>query len=200
MCGYYIDLNMPNLKAFDDTVGDSVDPYASPLPESTRPHTQTCTARSAPAEMVTLMLAPSQHCSFLFTRVIFYFICSGRFGDFYDRHALLDIRTAVLHQKNGLSRTVHFFFCSPEAVPLIPAALPKRQRWRRGRRAVLVRLRRANHPPLPSFLLANVQSLDNKVDKLRARISYQRDMRDSNVILLTDMAIRYRAESSYPAC
>ena len=30
--------------------------------------------------------------------------------------------------------------------------------------------------PLPSILLANVQSLDNKVDELRARISFQRDI------------------------
>ncbi len=33
-------------------------------------------------------------------------------------------------------------------------------------------------PPLPSILLANVQSLVNKMDDLRARISFQRDIRD----------------------
>ncbi len=38
--------------------------------------------------------------------------------------------------------------------------------------------KRAHSPPLPSILLANVQSLKNKMDDLRARISFQRDIRD----------------------
>jgi hypothetical protein len=38
-----------------------------------------------------------------------------------------------------------------------------------------------HHPPLPSILLANVQSIDKKVDELRARISFQRDIRDCNI-------------------
>ena len=51
----------------------------------------------------------------------------------------------------------------------------------------VVRLRqRANHPPRPSILLANVQSLDNKVDELRARISFQRDIRDRNILCYTE--------------
>jgi hypothetical protein len=37
-------------------------------------------------------------------------------------------------------------------------------------------------PPLPNILHANIQSLDNKVDELRARISFQRDIRDSNIL------------------
>ncbi len=44
----------------------------------------------------------------------------------------------------------------------------------------------AHSPPLPSLLLANVQSLDNKMDDLRARISFQRDIRDCNIICLTE--------------
>ncbi len=59
---------------------------------------------------------------------------------------------------------------------------------KRGKRAgVLVRLRRrAFRPPLPTILLTNVQSLDNKVCELRARISYQRETRDCCVICLTE--------------
>ncbi len=34
--------------------------------------------------------------------------------------------------------------------------------------------------------LANVQSLENKMDDLRARISFQRDIRDCNIICLTE--------------
>ncbi len=60
---------------------------------------------------------------------------------------------------------------------------PKRRRKHRGKRAgIRNRLRkRAPSPPLPSILLANVQSLENKMDDLRARISFQRDIRDCNM-------------------
>ncbi len=52
---------------------------------------------------------------------------------------------------------------------------------------VLVRLRRrAFRHPLPTILLVNVQSLDNKLCELRARISYQRETRDCCVICLTE--------------
>ncbi len=59
---------------------------------------------------------------------------------------------------------------------------------KKGKRAgVLIRLRRrAFRPPLPTILLANVQSLDNKLCELRARISYQRETRDCCVICLTE--------------
>ncbi len=64
----------------------------------------------------------------------------------------------------------------------------RRRRKHRGRRAgIRNRLReRAHSPPLPSILLANVQSLENKMDDLRARISFQRDIRDCNILCLTE--------------
>ncbi len=64
----------------------------------------------------------------------------------------------------------------------------RRRRKHRGRRAgIRNRLRkRAHSPPLPSILLANVQSLENKMDDLRARISFQRDIRDCNIFCLTE--------------
>ncbi len=46
--------------------------------------------------------------------------------------------------------------------------------------------KRAHSPPLPSILLANVQSLENKMDDLRARISFPWDIRDCNIICLTE--------------
>ena len=72
----------------------------------------------------------------------------------------------------------------PRTLNLIPAAAPKQCRRRRGRRSgLLVRLRRrAHHPPLPSILPANVQSLDNKVDEIRARVAFQLDIRDCNIL------------------
>ncbi len=46
--------------------------------------------------------------------------------------------------------------------------------------------KRAHSPPLPSILLTNVQSLENKMDDFRARISFQRDIRDCNILCLTE--------------
>ncbi|KAK0149801.1 ABC transporter G family member 23 [Merluccius polli] len=68
------------------------------------------------------------------------------------------------------------------------ANVRRNKRRRRGRRAgILVRLRRqVTRPPLPSMLLANVQSLDNKLSELWARISFHRESRDCNVICLTE--------------
>ncbi len=64
----------------------------------------------------------------------------------------------------------------------------RRRRKHRGRcTGIRNRLReRAHSPPLPSILLANVQSLENKMDDLRARISFQRDIRDCNILCLTE--------------
>ncbi len=57
-----------------------------------------------------------------------------------------------------------------------------------GKRAgIRNRLRkRAHSPHLQSILLANVQSLENKMDDLRARISFQRDIRDCNILCLSE--------------
>ncbi len=64
----------------------------------------------------------------------------------------------------------------------------RRRKKHSGKRAgIRKRLReRAHSPPLPSILLANVQSLENKMDDLRARISFQRDIRDCIILCLTE--------------
>ncbi|KAI5093844.1 epidermal growth factor receptor kinase substrate 8-like protein 3 [Silurus meridionalis] len=58
----------------------------------------------------------------------------------------------------------------------------------RGKRAgVRNRLRARTHrAPLPSILLASVQSLENKLDNLRARVKFQRDIRDCNLLCFTE--------------
>ncbi|KAK1784837.1 hypothetical protein P4O66_018184 [Electrophorus voltai] len=56
----------------------------------------------------------------------------------------------------------------------------KRAGVRNGLRA------RAYRAPLPSILLANVQSLDNRLDDLRARIKFQRDIWDCNLLCFTE--------------
>ncbi len=50
---------------------------------------------------------------------------------------------------------------------------PMRRKKHRGKHAgIRNRREKAHSPPLPSILLANVQSLDNKMDDLRARMSF----------------------------
>ncbi len=65
---------------------------------------------------------------------------------------------------------------------------PRRRKKYRGKHAgIRNRLReRPQSPPLPSILLANVQCLENKMDDLRARISFQRDIRDCDILCLSE--------------
>ena len=45
--------------------------------------------------------------------------------------------------------------------------------------------------PSPSVLLANVQSTENKIDKLRLRISYQQDIKNCNILCFTESWLNY---------
>ncbi len=65
---------------------------------------------------------------------------------------------------------------------------PRRRKKHHGKRAgIRNRLReRAHSSPLHSILHVNVQSLENKMDDLRARISFQRDIRDCNILCLPE--------------
>lgn len=55
-----------------------------------------------------------------------------------------------------------------------PSAQPKRKLGKRG--GLHARLKaRATKPPLPSLLVANVCSLENKMDELRTRVTTQRE-------------------------
>ncbi len=65
---------------------------------------------------------------------------------------------------------------------------PRRRKKHCGKRAgIRNRLReRAHSPPLSSILLANVQSLENKISDLRTRISFQQDIRDCNILCLSE--------------
>ncbi len=89
----------------------------------------------------------------------------------YDRDTLLNIGSSVAQRKPDFEfLNAGGLFTDTASEPFVLAA--------RGKRAgVLIKLRRrAFRPPLPTILLANVQSvqsLDNKLGELRARISYQ---------------------------
>ena len=105
---------------------------------------------------------------------------------------LPDIRATSTHhhydQENDFPEADPVFCPPPRTMDRIPAGEPKQWRPKRGRRSgLLVRLRRRAHrTPLPSILLAKVQSLDNKVDEIRARVAFQRDIRDCNVLCFTE--------------
>ncbi len=109
----------------------------------------------------------------------------------YDRDTLLNIGSSVTQRKSDFEfLNAGGLFTDTASEPFVWVAQSrKRLRHRkRGKRAGdLVRLRcRAFRPPLPIILVANVQSLDNKLCKLRSRISYQRETRDCCVICLTE--------------
>ncbi len=96
----------------------------------------------------------------------------------YDRDTLLNIGSSVAQRKPDFEfLNAGGLFTDTASEPFVWNARPRRKKRsrKRGKRAgVLVRLRRrAFRPPLPTILLANVQSLDNKLCELRARISYQ---------------------------
>jgi hypothetical protein len=85
----------------------------------------------------------------------------------YSREELLNIRATSTHhhydQEYDFPEADPVFCPPPRTMDRIPASEPKQRCHIRGRRgALLVRLRRwAPRAPLPSILLANVQSLDN---------------------------------------
>ncbi len=100
----------------------------------------------------------------------------------YDKRTLLDIGQRY-------TNLIQDTLSTDPAWPLeILRSNSRRRRKHSGKRAgIHNRLRkRANSPPLPSILLANVQSLENKMDDLRARISFQRDIGDCNIFCLTE--------------
>ncbi len=109
----------------------------------------------------------------------------------YDRDTLLNIGSSVAQRKPDFeffNASGLFTDTASEPFVWVAKSTRRRRRRKRGKRAgVLVRLRRrAFRPPLPTILLANIQSLDNKLCELRARISYQRETRDCCVICLTE--------------
>ncbi len=141
----------------------------------------------------TLGMAPLNLCFnilfYVFLLSLFTRITSALF--IYDRRTLLDIGhhcTNLLQDTLSMDPAWPLEILRTTEVNKGRLNNPRRRRKHRGRRAgIRNRLRkRAHSPPLPSILLANVQSLENKMDDLRARISFQRDIRDCNILCLTE--------------
>ncbi len=141
--------------------------------------------------MAAVLRAPGKLCSFLYVLLIYFlfYVLDVVSITVYDRDTLLNIGSCVAQRKPDFELLNDGgLFTDTASEPFVLAARPKKRRRKRGKRAgVLVRLRRrAFRPPLPTILLAKVQSLDNKLCELRACISYQRETRDCCVICLTE--------------
>ncbi len=149
------------------------------------------------AEFSRLWISSAQNCAFMCFCYLFFFflllflIRVSSAMIMYDRRTLLDIGQRYTNLiQNTLSTDPAWPLEILRNNELNNDHLNNRRRWKKhcGRRAgIRNRLRkRAHSPPLPSILLANVQSLENKMDDLRARISLQRDIRDCNILCLTE--------------
>ncbi len=149
-------------------------------------------SKMAPS-MAAVLRAPRKLCSFsyvLFVILLFY-VLNVVSITVYDRHTLLNIGSFVAQRKPDFEfLNAGALFTDTASEPFVWAARPRprKRRRKRGKRAgVLVRLRRRPlRPPLPTILLAKVQSLDNKLCELRAHLSYQRETRDCCIICLTE--------------
>ncbi len=143
--------------------------------------------------MAAVLRAPINLCRFSYVLFVFllFYVLDVVSITVYDRDTLLNIGSSVAQRKPDFEfLNAGGLFTDTASEPFVWNARPRRKKrsWKRGKRAgVLVRLRRrAFRPPLPTILLANVQSLDNKLCELRARISYQRETRECCVICLTE--------------
>ncbi len=154
-------------------------------------NTEVITVAERAQRAANVLRAPGKLCSFSYVLFVFllFYVLDVVSITVYDRDTLLNIGSSVAQRKPDFE----FFnadglFTDTASEPFVWVAKSTRRRRKRGKRAgVLVRLRRrAFRPPLPTILLANVQSLDNKLCELRARISYQRETRDCCVICLTE--------------
>ncbi len=122
--------------------------------------------------MAAMLRAPRKLCSFsyvLFVILLFYVLDVVSIT-VYDRHTLLNIGSFVVQRKPDFEfLNAGALFMDTASGPFVWAARPwpRKRRRKRGKRAgVLVRLRRHPlQPPLPTILLPNVQSLDNKLQQ-----------------------------------
>ncbi len=146
------------------------------------------------AEFSRLWISSAQNCAFMFFFLPIFtspFIHVTSAMIMYDKRTLLDIGqrcTNLIQETLSTDPAWPLEILRNTELNNDHLNNPRRRRKHRGRRAgIRNRLRkRAHSPPLPSILLANVQSLENKMDDLRARISFQWDIRDCNILCLTE--------------
>ena len=149
----------------------------------------------APEERAAVLLALNQPRYFVsfFALFVTCFVHNVAATVSYDRKEFLDIRTAIAH----LKLDKEFFFKesggrdillqTPDQAQIPMIRWRRKQRFRRKRSGCFARIRRrVANLPLPSVLQTNVQSLENKWDELKACISYQRDIKNCNILCFTE--------------
>ncbi len=151
--------------------------------------------KMAPLHSDAVQVAPLRLCSYL----LFYVVLLSLFTHItsalitYDKGTLLYIGhhyTNLFQDTLSTNPTWPLEILRNTEMNNGPLNNPPRRRIKKhhGKRAgIRNRLKkRAHRPPLPSILLTNVQSSENKMYDLRARIRFQRDIRDCNILCLTE--------------
>ena len=82
----------------------------------------------------------------------------------------------------------------------IPVIRVMKRRRYRGKRCLVRIRRRVSKSPLPSVLLANVQSLENKLCDLRSRLSNQQDMKNWNILYFPESWLNDDMDNIELAC
>jgi hypothetical protein len=137
-----------------------------------------------PEEMAAVLRALNQlcYCVCFFTLFVTYFVRNVSATVSYDQKELLDTRTAITHP---VLKEYLFFnesdrkdLLQPPDKTLIPV-IRRRDKYRGRRSRCLVRIWQwAGNLPLPSVLLANIQSMEIKIDELQSHMSYQQDIKN----------------------
>lgn len=122
---------------------------------------------------------------FFFTLFVTYFVHNVSATVSYGKKILLDIRIRQIFFLQQAGRDIRL---APDKANIPVSGKRKRRRYRGHRAGCLIRIRRrrVGKLPLPSILLANVQSLDNKLNEVRSQISYQRDIKNCNILCFTE--------------
>jgi hypothetical protein len=111
---------------------------------------------------------------------------TGNTGDKYTRdnkRHLEGVETSTRTGETDQGMTDILFILDQAQISVI--RMKKRWRYKGSRSGGLVRIhQRVGNPPLPSVLLTNLQSLENKLDELRSRLSFQRDIKH-NILCFT---------------
>ncbi len=114
-----------------------------------------------------MLRALGKLCSFSYVLFVFLLFCVLDVVSItvYDRDTLLNIGSSVAQRKPDFEfLNAGGLFTDTASDPFVWVVQPRKRRRRRKRAGVLVRLRCcAFRHPLPTILLANVQSLDNKL-------------------------------------
>ncbi len=139
-----------------------------------------CIINKMAKSMAAVLRAPRKLCSFLYVLfvILLFYVLDVVSITVYDRHMLLNIGSFIAQRKLDFEFLVRRRFVYRHRIRALclgrTVTTEETPQEKEKRAGVFVILRhRPLRPPLPTILLANFQSLDNKLCELRVRISYQ---------------------------